>query len=221
MRLVLIGCEYAGKTTLAAGIADWWREQTGELQTHFHDHFLVPELVHKDPATCEAEEAQIATLIPPLLEKFQRYNFIYHMGSPLHDHWMIDWFYADAVYAPLYYGYDRQRWTHRFEVELLERLPDTVMVLLKAAPETIRQRMRARPHPKGLLKEKDIELVLQRFDEIYRDTSVHRRFALDTTRLSEGQTLQEFVRLIEPLLTPADGARIQTHHLLKSRLPGG
>ena len=67
MRLILIGSEYVGKTTLGKEIATWWMAHTGALHAVFHDHFVVPHLVHVDDKT-EAEEAQIAELIPSLLE---------------------------------------------------------------------------------------------------------------------------------------------------------
>ena len=41
MRLILIGCEYAGKTTLANEITKWLKETTGGGRT-FHDHFTIP-----------------------------------------------------------------------------------------------------------------------------------------------------------------------------------
>ena len=49
MKLILTGCEYAGKRTLARNIALWWEEQTGEAapeapHTGFHDHFVVPNV---------------------------------------------------------------------------------------------------------------------------------------------------------------------------------
>ena len=41
MRLILIGCEYVGKTTLANKITKWLKETTGGGRT-FHDHFTIP-----------------------------------------------------------------------------------------------------------------------------------------------------------------------------------
>lgn len=40
MRLIIIGCEQAGKATLSAGIRDWLLETMGTCETSFHDHFL-------------------------------------------------------------------------------------------------------------------------------------------------------------------------------------
>ena len=41
MRLILIGCEYAGKTTLASKISKWRKETTSGGHT-FHDYFTIP-----------------------------------------------------------------------------------------------------------------------------------------------------------------------------------
>ena len=40
MRIIIIGCEQAGKATLSAGIRDWLLETMGTCETSFHDHFL-------------------------------------------------------------------------------------------------------------------------------------------------------------------------------------
>jgi hypothetical protein len=219
----MIGSEYAGKTTLGNEIATWWKAQTGAPHAGFHDHFVVPHLVHVGEQT-EAEEAQIEQLTPSLLEKFQRYNIEYHLGAGFMgdpDHWLIDWFYADAVYAPLYYGYggrgeysDRQMVARWWEADAKSAMPDVILVLVKASPEAIKQRMRDDPHPKGVLKEQDVEFVLGRFQEEFNDSHIHRRFELDTTDATVEETLREFVRQIEPLLTDSDRLRIITHHIL-------
>ena len=44
MRLLLIGCEYAGKTTLAVEISRWMIEVTGLKLVRWHNHFVVPRL---------------------------------------------------------------------------------------------------------------------------------------------------------------------------------
>ena len=44
MRLLLIGCEYAGKKTLAAGISRWMIRTMGVPYARWHDHYVVPHL---------------------------------------------------------------------------------------------------------------------------------------------------------------------------------
>lgn len=41
MNIYLIGCEYAGKTTLAGEIMEWADQHMGGTR-HFHDHFTIP-----------------------------------------------------------------------------------------------------------------------------------------------------------------------------------
>ena len=41
MKLILVGCEYAGKTTLANAIVGWIERTFGSSRT-FHDHFSLP-----------------------------------------------------------------------------------------------------------------------------------------------------------------------------------
>ena len=44
MRLILIGCEYAGKTTLAVEISKWMIEALGLPFVRWHNHFVVPHI---------------------------------------------------------------------------------------------------------------------------------------------------------------------------------
>ena len=41
MNLILVGCEFAGKTTLANEIVEWSESNLGG-SSHFHDHFTIP-----------------------------------------------------------------------------------------------------------------------------------------------------------------------------------
>ena len=100
------------------------------------------------------------------------------------------------------------------ETELTSAMPDVIFVLVKASPEAIKQRMRDDPHPKGVLKEPDVELVLQRFEGQFNDSTIRRKFALDTSNATVEESLKEFVRQIEPLLTDSDRLRIITHYIL-------
>jgi len=233
MQLTLTGCEYAGKRTLGRRIWEWWSEQTGvELlpppHTPFHDHFVVPNVIHPvgHESHKEKSEAQILTLNPGLLEHFQRYQIDYHFLRAFFsrpDFWLIDWYYGEAVYAPLYYGYgrpgeygDRRRKAREWDLEVVELAPDMVLVLMEASPEVIRQRMHEDPHPKSLFQEKDVEYVLDRFQEEYDNSLIERRFTLDTSSATVEETLEEFVQKIQRYLTPRDRLRIFTHQAKKN-----
>ena len=226
MRLIMIGAEYAGKTTLGQAISTWIVETMGaQVGTGFHDHFVVPNLAHPAPDN-EAEAEQVLTLMPSLLEKFQRYMVTYHLFAPMYRDWpdllMIDWYYADAVYAPLYYGYggpgeygDRSHMVRSYDREVLEAMPDMVLMLAHAAPEVIRQRMRDAPHPRGLVQDQDVERVLDGFREQFDSSLIGRRIDLDTSSATVDETLKEFVRQIEPHFTPDDHQRIVSHRALQ------
>src|SRR6185295_4134216 len=119
-----------------------------------------------------------------------------------------DWFYADAVYAPLYYGYggagqyaDRRVAARHWESEVLELDPAIVLLLLTASPEVIRQRRDAQPHARSVLKDEHIELVANRFQEEFDISLIRRRISLDTTHSTPEQTFQEFLAAIEPHLS--------------------
>ena len=231
MKLLLIGCEYAGKRTLGNHIWKWWSELTGAPwlpppHTGFHDHFVVPYVCHPvGHSEKEEMEDQMPALHPGLLEHFQRYQIEYHFGPGFvnePDHWLIDWYYGDAVYAPLYYGYGgpgqyaergaaARHWDHR----VVECMPDMIMVHVKASPEVVRERRNTNPRPKSLLQDKDVEFVLQRFEEEFARSGIPRRFELDTTSAGEEESLAEFVGQIENFLGSDDRLRILSHQAWK------
>ena len=238
MQLILTGCEYAGKRTLGRKISEWWGEQTGAEappfpHTGFHDHFVVPSVIHTGGHDSHKEQSEqdILKLNPGILEHFQRYQIDYHFqrsfaNSP--DLRLIDWYYGDAVFAPLYYGYgrpgeygDRRSMARSLDIEVVELMPDMVLVLMTASPEVIRQRMReysgpwSTYHAKSLFQEKDVEFVLDRFQEEFDQSLIKRRFTLDTSSATVEQTLGEFVEKMEPYLTPRNRLDIASHQLTK------
>ena len=90
----------------------------------------------------------------------------------------------------------------------MEVAPDTVLVLVKASPEVIARRMRENPHREGLLQEKDIEHVLEAFEEEYERSFIRRRFVLDTSTATIDETLAEFVEKYQPFFSNADLLRL-------------
>lgn len=225
MRVILIGCEYTGKTTLAKNVLEWIKANMGNPICGWHDHFVLPFIEGTGPEA-EEEAAQVLSLKPSLLEKYARYMIHYHLGHSFYldnHHLLVNWYYGDAVYAPLYYGYggigqyaDRRVMARYYDAEIMRVAPDTVLVLMKASAEVIRRRMQAGRHPHCILKEHDVELVLQRFEEEYDNSLIRRRFVLDTTEKTPEETFREFLRQMEPHLTPADQQALLVHgHLMK------
>lgn len=234
MRLILIGCEYSGKTTLARNISRWMIEQMGVSIVRWHDHFVVPRLdthtiiraedsdaaigkTEHDLNTTEDEE-QIMSLRPNVLEQLQRHNVWRHLHPRLlgaDDVLFVNFYYAEAVYAPLYYGYgepgsfaDRSERAREWDAELLPYAPDMVLVLVTAAAATVAERMAKLPRVRGILEQQDIPFVLNRFQEEYEAGLIKRKFTLDTTDTTPEQTLKQFVDHIQPHLSEADHRRI-------------
>lgn len=156
-----------------------------------------------------------------LLEQFSRYILLYHTHPSFYsrpDQVVVNWYYGDAVYAPLYYGFggpgeyaDRQVMARTYDAMVIELAPDTILVQLRASAEVIRRRRDEDPQPKPLPRDEDLDLVIRRFDEEFEQSLIQNRIVLDTSETTPGQTLQECQRLVEPHITPNDRLRILTH----------
>ena len=235
MRLILIGCEYTGKSTLAGNISRWMIEKMGVPLVRWHDHFVVPRLdghtiiraegsdaaigKTEDDLNTEEDEEQIMSLRPNVLEQLQRHNVWRHLHPGLlsaDDVLFINFYYAEAVYAPLYYGYggpgsfaDRSERAREWDRELLLYAPDMALVHVIANPAVVAERMATRPRVRGILEEHDIPFVLDRFREEYAASLIKRKFTLDTSNMTPQQTLAQFVERIRPHLSEVDRQRIR------------
>ena len=72
MRVIVVGCEYTGVTTLIEGLMDWGHER--DMNHHLDDHFTIPDRQHLAPEDRET----MANLSPALKERFQRMQLVYH-----------------------------------------------------------------------------------------------------------------------------------------------
>ena len=232
MRLIMVGCEYAGKTTLANAICAWAERSMGG-RFKFHDHFTIP-----NPELGPEASEQFLTLNPQIKEQYQRFILSHHLEHSFyagHDHNLVGFHIEEAVYAPLYYGYggkdsgapmrspegQRSYWARFMEKQLLEIEPETTLVLVTASPEVIARRMKENPHQYQVVQEKDIEYVLQRFKEEFLGSLIWRRLALDTSTRSVEETLAEFLQRVEPYLTDVDRQRLLSHQALKGHFLEG
>ena len=236
MNLLVIGCEYAGKTTLARRISRWMIESTGLPYVRWHDHFVVPRLdrhlivhagtdapvVGKDEAdlnTAEDEE-QILSLRPSVLEQLQRHNVWRHLHPDLfreEDILFVNHYYAEAVYAPLYYGYgepgsfaDRRGRARAWDRELLLRAPDIVLVLVECSAEVIRDRMNRSRRPRCILHDQDVDRVIDSFRREFEASLIPSKFTLDASEASPDEVFASFRRQIEPYLSDVDRRRRAT-----------
>ena len=217
MKLVIAGCEYTGKTTLIAKIQQWISDTMGG-QPGVHDHFTIPNLAHRELS--DEEVQQVLALSPELKEEFLRYIISYHLSPTFMSaphHLLVGFHIEEAVYAPMYWEYgqkgeyaERSMVARSTEKDLLAAAPDTVLVLLKASAEVIRQRMADNPHRHQIMRDEDVERSLELFDEQYADTLIRSKLTLDTSTATVAQTLNEFVQGVEPFLTDSDRLRMLT-----------
>ena len=220
MRLLLVGCEYAGTTTLADAINEWAKREMGSGFRIIHDHFKLPDTQPHGPTLTDEEITQFRALSPRMVEVIQRHDLYYHTpaesgkaGNAL----IIGLHFDEAVYAPLYYNYgqkgvmgDRQVIGRHLELRFMKHAPDTVLVHVKASPEVIRRRMKTSPHKYPLVQEKDVEHVLERFqEEVFN--SLLSGLTLDTSTATVEESIAEFAQSIQPRLTLEDRLAIWTH----------
>ena len=197
MRLILVGCEYAGKTTLADALHAWGLEQGRRF--HMDDHFTIPDELHGE----EEQEAMLA-LPAAIKERFQRFQVQYHVHVlDINDDIILVGFHIEEViYGPRYY-YPGLKVTYP---RLIERqLPtDAILVLLTARPEVIRERMAAAPHRHPVVQPADVEEVQQQFEAEFAASWIRRKVRLDTSELAPDQILDRFLAVVRPQLAVRD-----------------
>ena len=227
MKLMLIGCEYAGTTTLALAVNNWAKKALGRDFGIIHDHWKIPHISGHEPTEksqflTEMEQQQILALSPRLKQWIQRHCLSYHTPSVPNDRNVMNvgHVFDDSIYGSLYFGYqyfeykrpithvDRSNFIRHLETQVTKNAPETVLVLLRASPDVIRRRMKEKPHPGGVLQEKDIESVLDSFQYEFSQTMFEHKFYIDTSTSTMHETLAEFVDKIEPHLTESDRSRM-------------
>lgn len=197
MRIVAVGCEYSGVSTLIDQI-DRWGKSRG-ISHHLDDHFTIPDAFH-----LSAEEQQaMLEMLPTIKERFQRFQIVYHIRVlQRHRHCLLGGFHIEeAIYGPRYYYPGLGQEVRQYEPELPD---DVILVHLHARPEVIRQRMKNAPHPQPLVPSSDVEEILECFQEEVRKSWIRRRFDIDTSDLSPEQLLTTFHERAIPCLDPKD-----------------
>ena len=161
----------------------------------------------------------ILGLTPKLKEMLQRYHMEYHLHDSFYrqpDHIQVGAYIEEAIYAPLYFGYggegeyaDRRQTSRSYEKQILERAPDTVLVLVKASAEVIKERMSDWPHHNGVLQREDIDSVLARFEEEYDASLLPHKIVIDTSSATVEESMAVLVEKLTPLLSEADCNRME------------
>ena len=224
MQLLFVGCEYAGTTTLAYAIDKWARGAVGSGLGLIHDHWKIPHTSgHPDDTTPEEQEMLLA-LTPKLQEMHQRHSLYYHSpkgSAPESDRVLIGYHIEDTIYARLIFGYGGEgeagnRIVHSKVLEhlILMHVPETVLILVKAAPGVISNRMKETAHAHALVKEDNIDLVLKTFEEEFLRSSIRKRIVLDTSESTVDESVAEFVQKMEPYWTQRDQLRLLKHQLV-------
>ena len=85
MKLIIVGCEYSGTTTLANLVCDWAAKEMG-VKLVTHDHWKIPDIgcyPHLDSASplTDLESKEILALSPKFKEMLQRQSTIMHLPT--------------------------------------------------------------------------------------------------------------------------------------------
>ena len=197
MRLIVVGCEYSGVTTLIDGLCAWGNDR--KIHHHLDDHFTIPDAYHLDAE----EQKGMLGMLPAIKERFQRFQLVYHIRL-LHkfDHILMGGFHIEEmVYGPRYYYPGINIHIREYEPDMPENV---ILTHLYARPEVIRSRMKTHPHPFPLVPSEEVSEILQRFEEEVAQSSIHRKFAIDTSDLTPSQLLDTFLEQSVPYLNTRD-----------------
>ena len=187
MRVIVVGCEYTGVTTLIEGLMDWGHERG--INHHLDDHFTIPDRQHLAPE----DRATMVNLSPALKERFQRMQLVYHIRL-MHrfDHILLGGFHIEeAIYGPLYYypgGVASE--IRQYEEEMPK---NAILVHLTASSEVIQRRMETDPHEYSLIKKSNIPMLLDRFQEEFDASLIPNKIQIDTSDMAPEALLQTFL----------------------------
>ena len=241
MRLYVIGCEYAGKTTLLEKILQW-QEELG-VKPIVHDHFTFPSpgsLVPYDRWERD-DEAKLMSLSAGAQARLTTWGGGYHTNAFLHgsvyNDVILDGFLIEEyIYGPLYYGYkfenpgaasgevdkdyvdfDMDARNRMLEMYMLEKVPGTILVHVTASAECIKQRMHEHPHSPGRIKEEHIPQLLESFDEQYKKCLITQKITIDTTDLTADEAFEVFKTKVWQHLEERDLLRIMLHKMSETK----
>ena len=201
MRLITIGCEYTGKTTLFQALMEWGHERG--IHHHLDDHFSIPD--------CQMlktkEDREVMRGLPEILkERYQRFQLAYHVSLiNKYEHILLGGFHIEEyVYGPRYYYPDIGRVAETPRAWEVKMPPDTILVHLTARPDVIEKRMDDAQHDYPVVPKEDIDDVLKEFQQEFRSSWIKRKFVIDTSDLAPEDLLQTFLKESTPFLDTRD-----------------
>lgn len=208
MRCIFVGIEYAGKSTLINLLTKYYQHR--KLSVHVDDHFTIP-----DSTLSPESRAAYINFPNDVKERMQRMQIQYHVEviknypNTLIAGWHIEELVYSTVYgenpdSPYYSNY-HHRAQRGYETQVMEaRLPDVVMIHVKASDESIKERMKIDPHEFQIISSEDIPKLNELFqEEIDKSLFTHKgsKIELDTTDKSPTESLDELLKLTEPHIT--------------------
>ncbi|MCZ6633334.1 MAG: hypothetical protein O7G87_08005 [bacterium] len=203
MRVIVIGTEYTGKSTLVQAIQNWASERG--IHHHMDDHFTVPD---QQTLKDRSDQEAMVNVPSPIKERFQRFQIAYHVRLVKnYQHVLLTGFHIEeAVYGQRYYYPDLARAVENPQAWEKDMPTDIILVLLTASADAIKQRMKDDPHDFPVVPEEDIEEVQDAFREEFRKSFFKQRFQIDTTDMTADDLLQAFLDGSFPHLSAADHA---------------
>ena len=201
MRIIIIGCEYVGKSTLIQELMKWGPEHGFPL--HLDDHFSIPDtqtLLQKSDQEVQMNFSQT------MKERFQRFQIAYHLIllNKL-EHMILGGFHIEeTIYGPRYYYPDMYRPPELPRMYELEMPDDMILRLRTASAEVIEKRMHEEPHTHPLVSTDDIQPVLDQFRQEYMSSWIKRKFEMDTSNLAPKDILEVFLDACTPHLSARD-----------------
>jgi len=190
LKVIVIGCEYAGKSTFALNLVEWGKKH--DFWFHLDDHFTIP-----DSSLPKEDRDVMLNLSPQFKERFQRFQSIYHVRimNNYRDALEVGFYSEDTIYGPLYYGYEPHFLAIRHGRRLEKELPDdTILVLLTASSYIIRKRMDENPHEYQVIRKEEIPVLLKAFEEEFQASTIHSKIKIDTSKLAPEQVLKVFLK---------------------------
>ena len=79
MRILIVGCEYSGTTTLAKAVFKWGTEELNADFGLIHDHWKLPQVgghtpIDEESFLSDQEQLELLDISPRILEQMQRHS---------------------------------------------------------------------------------------------------------------------------------------------------